>query len=227
MILTMLNDADDFVRLMKKYVDDHLVSTPHLQELLTWAYQKQKDLTELPYKPASIRAFYISIYRDPAESLTLALSRDFSRNLGFGPQADSQREAAIMRARELARKLGLEFDPRIDVDPELQKELEIMRSKLPEIRLDNWSYIQHWYQTTGRDWIDKLNDLKDRYQYLVRHWAFSEEIMVLLRQYLSGNQILVSYLDSGAVSQNVRNDIEEMLLLPIAEIEKRKREKVE
>lgn len=56
-------------------------------------------------------------------------------------------------------------------------------------------------------------------------WKFSEEQMALLREYIRGNQTLIDCLtNSHLLSQALKEEIEENLLLPIAEIEKRKKQ---
>jgi len=48
-----------------------------------------------------------------------------------------------------------------------------------------------------------------------------------LEEYYYANKLLVNCLMISKVSLKIRKDIEETMLLPIAEIEKRKREKAE
>ena len=55
-----------------------------------------------------------------------------------------------------------------------------------------------------------------------KNWQFSEEQKELLMQYYDANKLLVDCLNSYCVvSDKVRQEIEDTLLLPIAEIEKR------
>jgi hypothetical protein len=54
-------------------------------------------------------------------------------------------------------------------------------------------------------------------------WQFSTKQQELLQQYYDGNKFLVECLNSDCyVSREVRQEIEDTLLLPIAEIEQRK-----
>lgn len=54
---------------------------------------------------------------------------------------------------------------------------------------------------------------------IIADWQFSEEERQQLRQYYDANRLLVDCLNSA--SDEVRSHIEDTLLLPIAEIEKR------
>jgi hypothetical protein len=59
-------------------------------------------------------------------------------------------------------------------------------------------------------------------------WKFSNEQKNLLRQYYDANVLLMDCFNICCnISLEVREDVEKTLLLPIAEIEKRKREKAE
>ncbi|MEQ9666955.1 NACHT C-terminal helical domain 2-containing protein [Coleofasciculus sp. G2-EDA-02] len=62
-----------------------------------------------------------------------------------------------------------------------------------------------------------------QYRNIGHNWQFSDSQKQLLKQYYDANKLLVDCLNSDCyVSQEVRQEIEDTLLLPIAEIEKRK-----
>ncbi|MEP0777653.1 hypothetical protein NDI39_08490 [Microcoleus sp. ZQ-A2] len=64
-----------------------------------------------------------------------------------------------------------------------------------------------------------------KYRYIGHEWAFSEKLRQVLLSYYSTNRLLLECLNSGCnVTPEVRQDIEENLLLPIAEIEKRQQQ---
>jgi hypothetical protein len=62
----------------------------------------------------------------------------------------------------------------------------------------------------------------------IRHdWQFSNEQKELLQKYYDANKLLVDCLNSDChVSRKVRQEIEDSLLLPMSEIEKRQQGKV-
>ncbi|BBD65049.1 hypothetical protein NIES4072_12870 [Nostoc commune NIES-4072] len=63
-----------------------------------------------------------------------------------------------------------------------------------------------------------------KYCEIFHNWQLSpEQIKLLLKQYRDGNRLLVDCLNNATsnVSPEVRSHIEDTLLLPIAEIEKR------
>jgi predicted NACHT family NTPase len=82
----------------------------------------------------------------------------------------------------------------------------------------NVGYI-NWWRTNGKNWAEKLRNVMIEYRNIGHDWQFSEEQKQLLRQYYDANQLLVECLKSDCyVSRDVRQYIEDTLLLPIAEI---------
>ena len=62
-----------------------------------------------------------------------------------------------------------------------------------------------------------------KYRNIGHDWQFSNKQKELLRKYYFANQLLTQCLHRECyVSREVRQEIEETLLLPISEIEKRK-----
>lgn len=69
------------------------------------------------------------------------------------------------------------------------------------------------------NWTDKLRNLMIKYRKIGYNWQFNEEQNKLLEKYSDANELLIDCLNSGCkVSPNVRDEIEQTLLLPISEI---------
>ena len=74
----------------------------------------------------------------------------------------------------------------------------------------------------------KTQMISTHLRYVGHNWGFNPEQKELLECYCDANKLLVDCLNSGcSVNNEVREAIEDTLLLPIAEIEKRKREKTD
>ncbi|MBD2244883.1 hypothetical protein [Nostoc sp. FACHB-888] len=73
----------------------------------------------------------------------------------------------------------------------------------------------------GQKWLDKIAEVMSNLPRIniSADWQFSEQEKQQLRQYYDANRLLVDCLNSA--SEKVRSHIEDTLLLPIAEIEKR------
>src|SRR5919199_1627556 len=74
-----------------------------------------------------------------------------------------------------------------------------------------------WWEVEGQVWAIKLRDLMVTHRNIDYEWAFSEELRQVLFSYYSTNRLLLECLNSGCnVTPEVRYEIEETLLLPIA-----------
>jgi hypothetical protein len=81
----------------------------------------------------------------------------------------------------------------------------------------------HWWTINSPAWTAKLRAVMIEYRNIGHDWQFSEEQKEKLQQYYDANKLLVDCLNSDCyVSWEVRQEIEETLLLPIAEIERRR-----
>jgi Effector-associated domain 8/NACHT domain/Caspase domain len=83
-----------------------------------------------------------------------------------------------------------------------------------------------WWQTNGKTWITQLRNSMITYRNIGHDWQLSNQQKLQLKHYYKANQLLINCLNSnGRVSNQVRKEIEETLLLPITEIEKRERDR--
>ncbi len=90
----------------------------------------------------------------------------------------------------------------------------------PEL-LEISEFVQ-WWKANGESWIAQLRSVMIEYRNIGHDWHFSDEQKQLLKQYYDANKLLVDCLNSAAnVTPAVRQEIEDTLLLPIVEIEKR------
>ena len=82
--------------------------------------------------------------------------------------------------------------------------------------------MNQWWQANGQAWTEQLRSAMIEHRNIGHDWQFSDEQKQLLQQYYDANKLLVDCLNSDCyVSREVRQEIEETLLLSIAEIEKR------
>ncbi|MFB2979693.1 hypothetical protein [Microseira sp. BLCC-F43] len=104
---------------------------------------------------------------------------------------------------------------------EFKRSLQELREQLPDPLADE-KKCEEWWQENGKAWTDQLRSVMIKYRNIGHNWLFSEQQKELLSQYYDANKLLVDCLNSGCnVTPAVREEIEETLLLPIAEIEKR------
>lgn len=109
-------------------------------------------------------------------------------------------------------------------------------SQLVNSLADIWDY-EPGFDSVDMSEVDRTNIAKKlglvvvEYRNIVHNWQFSEDEKNLLQNYYDSNYVLITCLNSAhntnSISLSTKEKIEELLLLPIAEIEKRKRETAE
>jgi predicted NACHT family NTPase len=125
----------------------------------------------------------------------------------------------------------------LDIDQKFRESLQVIVRQLkdelpdPETVVSDGNVccdvtkVSHWWTANRRNWIDKIKSLVRHYRNIGHDWQFSEEQKELLQKYYDANGLLVKCLNSGCeVSKAVKEEIEETLLLPITEIEKRQQQ---
>lgn len=82
--------------------------------------------------------------------------------------------------------------------------------------------FEAWWQENGQAWTNDLRKAIIKHRNIGHDWQFSEDQKSKLEQYYRANQLLTQCLHQDCyVSPEVRRYIEETLLLPMVEIEKR------
>ena len=234
----MAKNTDELLRLMKDNIDAIVAEDQILQEFMQWANQKSIQL-EVSYKPAAIRAFYFTL-----DLLPTQLSRYIERNLA--PAIDQKVDFAFHVAltpdlaldRDLIYLLELALEgnsagiARVQMnilestypfaqEKTLAQNLQQLREELSSARQADLDKCWRWWQGNGQDWTTRLRKVMIAHRKIGQDWQFADQHLVLLSQYYDSNKLLVDCLNSGCVVKDeVRKEIEERLLLPIAEIEK-------
>ncbi|MBE9144778.1 NACHT domain-containing protein [Planktothrix mougeotii] len=82
-----------------------------------------------------------------------------------------------------------------------------------------WQYLDEWWRVNNQDWTAQFRSMKINYLNMGCDWQFRDDQRKLLQQYYDANKLLVDCLNGCCVvSPEVRNEIEQTLLLPISEI---------
>lgn len=246
----MMKPADELLRLMKKQVDEFIASDERLQEFLYWMFQKFRSLSppyeplayrrayyldmrfynSLEFTPYSmhevVQAFNFSRALNPAfdqtfnQSLepeqavhqTLEVNLDFLINLSFdSDQIRSLEQADLLNCfRDQIRDIGY------SQVPEKLQSLQQLENQLPDTDLTGW------LTANGQAWTENLRTTSLVGSWNISQgWQFSKEQDKALKQYHYANNLLVACLNSSCnVSPELHQEIEDTLLLPIAEIEK-------
>ena len=234
-------DIDTLIFLMKQKIDLHIASIEKIQCFLSWLERKAMHINA-SYKKAAIRAFGYtftlshSIEIDFEYAYRLSTDLIFERDFSFeSVLIPNEEQKQTPKAFLVPLDLAVAIDPKIEQDLENvdnfflgltfapnSYELAKTRQDLPD-RNSSEIELKEWWRTCGRDWIEKLKTVLEKYRSFKYKWQFNDEQKQYLEQYYYGNYLLLKCLNNSyRVSEEMKKNIEETLLLPIAEIEKRK-----
>lgn len=250
----MMRNADNLLWLMKQKIDNLAASDAKIQIFLDWLDQKTQ-LVKAHYKPVSIRAFYLSMSIKFAYDYSFAKNIEPALRLEpFNNQLDIDRHLSVSLdlacmgsvncLSHFARIPNLAFD----IDIPLWRSLLELKEELPyyakswlksELRSTDVFYfgspryvvreekLNYWLIGSAQKWIEQLRTIMIEHRNIGHDWQFSTTQKHILRQYYDANRLLVDCLNSDCyVSREVRQEIEETLLLPMSEIEKRLQDKL-
>ena len=120
---------------------------------------------------------------------------------------------------ELSASLSVSLCRAKEIDRELYQKLQELKEKLPNT--EEIEKFEKWWQANGTDWREDLRKIMIEHRNIGHDWQFNQEQIKLLNQYYRANQFLTQCLHRECyVSLEVRQYIEETILLPMVEIEK-------
>ena len=239
----MLDSADVLLQLMKAQIDGLLAGDEKLQQFLMWLDEKTRSV-KASHKPAIVRAFYFNTSFPPARDLYpgdlrsdygLYCNSAFDLAFGLTDVVQGTYDINIDLALDFAHCRSVmrlcvqpcEFDPALDhayelaLEPELNTALKQLKEQLPPPD-SSPEILEQWRTDSGQIWADRLRAVMIEHRNIGHYWQLSNAQKERLQQYYDANMLLVDCLNSDCyVSREVRQEIEETLLLPIAEIEKR------
>jgi hypothetical protein len=243
-----MQKVDYWLRLMKQRTDALVATDEKLQQFLMWVNEKSLAV-KVPYKPAAVRAFYFALNpaRQPVPQSPFGrkkIERAFERILdpAFEPSFARPLIRALIHTLDPALRRVIEadrdpaFEPRLvrTLDPafdgalvppaldlEIGRALQELKEQLPDRDHDQEIYNQ-WWKANGHAWTKQLREITISHRNSSHDWQFSDQQKEVLRQYYDANKLLMDCLNSDCnVTPEVRSHIEDTLLLPIVEIEKR------
>ncbi|MEH2159917.1 MAG: hypothetical protein V7K38_02480 [Nostoc sp.] len=111
----------------------------------------------------------------------------------------------------------------VDIDSELQQSLRKLEKQIPDWK--DQICFNKWQEEKLSVWTENFRSLITEYRNIGHDWQFSKQQKELLQQYYEANELLIECLHSDCyVSSEVRQQIEDTLLLPIAEIKQRQQQ---
>jgi predicted NACHT family NTPase len=122
----------------------------------------------------------------------------------------------------LNRLIGLAFERSMKHESTLKltNKLEQLRNMLPPP--ENWQHYQIWWELEGKKWLKQLQQVMIDYRNIGCDWQFNSQQKEYLRKYYDANKFLVKLMKiKGAVSKQIRIDIEDNILLLAEELKLR------
>jgi len=237
----MLPKADVLLRMMKHKIDNLVISDIRLQKFLSQLHQLALWI-DAPYKPASVRALCFDIGVDFATNTKGNLSRIFKitrildyelyRTIAMENVVGGDYRFAPIRIKDIYFCIALDllnyYFMFFDYTPELKQYLQFIQEKHPgDQSLYSEAYFTWWVVRSGSI-LQQLRDLANHNPNALSNWQVVNEKQEVLKQYYDANELLLDCLNcTYNASLEVRQELEQTLFLPIAEIEERKREKAE
>ncbi|WP_445632940.1 Histidine kinase [Nostoc sp. DSM 114161] len=242
--VNMLPNSDEILQLMKQKIDLLVANDDKLQYFLTWLHQKSSSVSTR-HKAAAVRAFYLvcverSLYHSHRASIytsgynleyalvgniafdsDLAVDEFLFSTIACFNDVDLAFERNLKDALDYAHAFAIAFNEAIElvITSKLKQALQKLKTQLPHID-SNPERFREWWQTKGKVWGKQLRYLLIKYRNIGYDWEFNKQQKELLQKYYDVNKLLVDCLNSAAdVTTTVRQQIEDTLLLAIADIE--------
>jgi predicted NACHT family NTPase len=219
-----MQKADYLLRLMKQRTDALVASDEKLQQFLMWVNQKSLSVN-VTYKPVAVRAFYLALALDRALDLDRALNLDFALVLARALDLNFNLDRTLALDLDLEHYLALAhafpLSLTLVLEPELKAALQQLKEQLPDLDMDKKKFKQ-WWEANGQAWIEQVRAVMIKHRNIGHDWQFNDQQKEVLRQYYDANLLIMECLNNDCdVTPGVRSHIEETLLLPIAEIDKK------
>lgn len=235
----MSPSADRLLLLMKEKIDSFLASAVNLQNFLKLVHKKSLAVN-FSANLQLVRDFYFAfllgsnlVFRDKfigidieiflisnliGKAITNHDNKDyFQCNFVMSPQIQSYFKLPTSRFHheryeDDSRQLIYSFMPNIKLV------LLPLIKQLPNQKSVN---CNKWWKNNGENWIGELRKVMAEYRYINIGWKLKNSEIDLLNQYYHANVFLIDCLNSDCyVSREVRQYIEDTLLLPIEEMNK-------
>lgn len=230
----MLLHTNSMLQFMKQQIDELLAQDQQLQLFLTWVSQKSRAVP-VDKRLVTLRAFYFDLALARALTLvggTLDLARALNYTITCNLETTLALDLALDRILALDVIIDRILDPQLvfervleralahacAIDPILERSLQQLKGQLPDLGKDEKKFKQ-WWKANGAAWNKQLRAVIIEYRHLGYDWQFTDQQRDALKQYYDANQLLVNCLNSDCyITSTVREEIEDTLLLPIAEI---------
>jgi predicted NACHT family NTPase len=243
LLISMTKKADGLILSIKAKIDYSLVLEDKIQLFLTWIMEHSL-LVSPPSRLTAVRSAYFSLVyaletnQNIERSLVTLLDREISDAISLIEHLtirDSRlayfqvAEPISIKSLKYALNLDLFLCRHLRLLGTLKSQkshsnfselLTQLKECLPQHEIHSQEFRQ-WWEINGEAWVEQLKAIMINYCNIWHNWEFSDNQKNLLQQYYYANKLLLDCLiNDSLTTDKVSNEIKEMLLLPIAQIEK-------
>lgn len=217
-----IGNADYLLRSMKERIDRTLVKNPSIKAILEWVEGKS-IVTNDDFEGFYRRAYYFAIARDLACTFNTALRMN-SNNFDDFPRTIPKLICSLDQARSrtpvraLTRSIDFDLDKDEDLDfdrkyePELKRQLQQLRDRLPKTSLFNHTSFESWWRKSGKAWENNLSKVILDFNPVLLEHSFSHESLQGLQAYFDSCKLLNDCLNSECyVDRQTRKNIRRSL----------------
>ncbi|MBD2295194.1 hypothetical protein H6G06_17330 [Anabaena sphaerica FACHB-251] len=243
LLTVMMRKADDLVLLMKQKIDEIVAKDEKVLIFFIWLFQKSLSV-KCYGRLVETRIFFLHLeYINNFQFFTSDQHFELADYFNVHTQVDhwiiDKTECGLNNSYYFFLDfyhynnsfspndaIFQDIDELISYEPilELKEVLEKIKNELPDPKQEKAKFQELCGENSNRWWTEIRYNVS-KYHNIFHDWQFSDEQDELLLQYYSANLLLMDCLNSDCyVSREVRQYIEDTLLLPISEIEKRKKQ---
>ena len=240
LVAEILRQSDDFFKLMKECVDRILIHDNNLQAFLTWVEQKTNSV-QCNHKNVAVRAFYSSVafrairlgtQKTSLIALLFGIDNSTSKgNLDNSLELDYALAHVLNLSQfpdyieytsdnfSLAKTIDYAYGKTIDYAYGLSDHVlqQVLKNDSPHPDEDFRQFC-NWWKTNYEQWTKELRQVCIDHRNIGHDWQFTKEQIKLLNQYYEANLLLVECINRSDISEQVREEIESTLLLPVLSI---------
>jgi predicted NACHT family NTPase len=228
LMMEMLRNASSLLLEIKKEIDSQVAEDRELQSFLQWVCEKSCSVST-NYKIPGVRAFYYALTLSLDSEFAWEIDSTFDSNSTFDLMLDNLLNVTLNRAMadavlplHLDLNNALQF---VDDNEDLKNKLCELYNRLPHEN-NTIDELKSWKVTDGQSWVKELRKCTIYYRNIGHNFDLSLEQRRLLRQYHDSSLFLWECLNTDCyVNRNIREYIQETLLLPVIEIERIKIER--
>ncbi len=226
---------------MKQEIDSILRTENIYQQFLTWVNNKSSQFNN-PIRKTMARAFYLRLAVDfesyietphgfngsLVSSINKILQMDQSIDVNNSLDKAFGLNLDIVKATQQSSNIFLGFGLSLNYSLNLKQALKELLYQVPSSVFDGRSFDDDWWNKNQPDFIEKFRKIIVSYCDIAHDWNFTDSNKARIKLYWNANVFLIDCLNEDfELSDNIKKEIEETLLLPISEIEKRNHKKVE